>query len=290
MDLTDQFRSKSRLLGWSTASPSTSQSAAVFTKKSNNMLQDLREAKSKLELFLGAQTAHLPPDSKEEQYKLAESIISQFIGVINKNLAEMELLHQKQLGYMLSSNELDHANKFTILNLMKANSQSLSKGLGRLRNLRRMLQLEKKRFENKFLQQPESRVSGDQQARATSRPDPIEESKPEADNLTKLERDLNSNKQLIVNRSSIEVQRLNETEERLRSVSQVMNVFSEKVLDQGMTTEAILQMSKDSLKDVKEANKEMNTAQHYNESYGKYWSLLFMTLAVLLLVLDYIKK
>jgi hypothetical protein len=48
-------------------------------------------------------------------------------------------------------------------------------------------------------------------------------------------------------------------------------------------------MAVDSLNNLKQANKELHRASEYNESYGKYWSILFTTLAVILLLLHIVK-
>jgi len=48
-------------------------------------------------------------------------------------------------------------------------------------------------------------------------------------------------------------------------------------------------MAADSLENIKQANKELHRASEYNESYGKYWSILFTTMGVILLLLHWIK-
>lgn len=52
---------------------------------------------------------------------------------------------------------------------------------------------------------------------------------------------------------------------------------------------AVLRMAEESLANVKKANKELTKANEYNASYGLYWSIFFMTMAVVLLLLHWIK-
>lgn len=55
--------------------------------------------------------------------------------------------------------------------------------------------------------------------------------------LSEFEKNLETKKQLMLKEINYDLKKLNETEGKLRAVSEIMTVFSHKVIEQGMVTE-----------------------------------------------------
>lgn len=107
--------------------------------------------------------------------------------------------------------------------------------------------------------------------------------------LSDFERNLESRKLTMLKEINYDVKKLETTETRLKNVSELMAVFSSKVVEQDSTTEQIVQLAEDSLRNIKGANKELVMANTYNESYGRYWAVLFMTMSIILILLHLLK-
>ena len=48
-----------------------------------------------------------------------------------------------------------------------------------------------------------------------------------------------------------------------------------------------MELANSGLNNIKKANKELVQANEYNKSYGKYWSIFFFALTIVILIFDY---
>ena len=82
--------------------------------------------------------------------------------------------------------------------------------------------------------------------------------------------------------------KLEATEARLNAISELMSIFSSKLYEQDQVTQEVVRLANQSVSNIKEANRQLLEANKYNESYGKWWSIFFFSLAIILLVLDFL--
>jgi hypothetical protein len=80
-----------------------------------------------------------------------------------------------------------------------------------------------RRFERKYLD--------------TKLSEPVVEPNPQVEPLSEFEKQLENRKHSMLKDIHYDVRKLDETESRLKSVSEIMTLFSQKVVEQGMVTE-----------------------------------------------------
>jgi len=55
-----------------------------------------------------------------------------------------------------------------------------------------------------------------------------------------------------------------------------------------MNTKLVLELAKESVSNIKQANKNLVQANEYNDSYGRWWSYFFVFLTIVIVILDYL--
>ncbi|KRX09056.1 hypothetical protein PPERSA_01943 [Pseudocohnilembus persalinus] len=87
-----------------------------------------------------------------------------------------------------------------------------------------------------------------------------------------------------------ETQTIMENQQKLLEISELINTMGQKLTDQDLTIDQILDDSKSSLKNVQKSNENLIDSKKYSEKIGGRWSVFFLILSVILLILDYLKS
>ena len=111
----------------------------------------------------------------------------------------------------------------------------VDRALAKWREMKFRVKMEKKRyaaltgsFERKWL---------DSSAKGSLAHAPPEGVTRQDEPLSEFEKNLENRKQLMIKEINYDLKKLNETEDKLRTVSEIMTAFSQKVVEQGTSTE-----------------------------------------------------
>lgn len=87
-----------------------------------------------------------------------------------------------------------------------------------------------------------------------------------------------------------EQNKLNDTNKTLESISEALSLMSNKVLEQELLSSSFKDIGQTGLYYIDRGNTNLIEANMLSKESGKYWSMLFILLALSLLVLDWFKS
>jgi len=86
---------------------------------------------------------------------------------------------------------------------------------------------------------------------------------------------------------STDVDALKDASKTVEVIGSMMNVMSEKIIEQQEMTEGLLKQAHESTEHMKKAEKQLTKAKEHSESYKFYVMLWFIISSIILLVLDF---
>lgn len=101
-------------------------------------------------------------------------------------------------------------------------------------------------------------------------------------------RELKREGMLLMDKYNHDVQDVKDTQAEMIRLSELMNKFSNQVYQQDMMTSQILEDAVQSFDHIHEGNKQLNQAAEYAKSTGVLWAAYFITLGIVILLLDYL--
>ena len=83
---------------------------------------------------------------------------------------------------------------------------------------------------------------------------------------------------------------MEETKSQIEKIHELMSNMSNVVLEQELKTESFMAIGQTGLFHIEKGNKNLVEANILAKATGKWWSLLFLSMAFSLLIVDFLKS
>lgn len=84
--------------------------------------------------------------------------------------------------------------------------------------------------------------------------------------------------------------KIEDTKKTLEKINEVLDKMENKVLEQEILTSSFREIGEVGLFNINKGNKNLVEANKISKDSGKYWTMYFLSLAISLLVLDFLKS
>jgi len=212
-------------------------------------------------------------DEEKDKFE-AETLTS--LGIIEKSLSDLQTMLDAKGNKLECQNKSDYAHKKVAISCLFKKLNNLYSYFKKLKSVRG----QQTKFRNELTQgkkdlNASQRVSVDREY--------LESTLAEED-----KRELKREGMLLLQKYENDVQDVQDTQKEMMKISELMNQFGAKVCEQDMMTSQIMEDAIKSFDFLHEGNKNLNQAAEYAKSTGVIWCIYFMTLAIVLLIFDWI--
>jgi len=238
----------------------------------DNVKNILRSNKEKYLAVSNFRTSGFSEDEKEK----FDSEIIKSLKTIEINLSELKKLLETKNSVLKPINKTDLACKTTAISCIYKRGTDLSEYFKKMQ----MSRLSQKKKINKIFGVPND-INKKKTVPNKAIPSINAETQPQNIELIKESHQL-------IEKFDNDVEEVQQAQAKMIELSSLINTFSQKVIEQDTTTEQILELASQSFNLLTEGNKHLGSATKYNEQYGIIWAIIYSTLALILIVMDYI--
>jgi len=212
----------------------------------------------------------------EDEKERFDTEIMKSLKTLETNLNELKKSLETRNSDLKCQNKMDFAHKSTAIAYLFRHLKELTEFFKKLQ----MTRLSQKKKINKMFGLP-SDIS--KKSRAQPKIVPSQNFEMQSADVELIQENHG-----LMEKFDNDIEEVQQTQNKMIELSNLINTFSHKVLEQDTTTEQILEMAGKSYADLTEGNKSLWNAKKYNEQYGIGWAVFFSALTFILLFIDYI--